>query len=152
MERLLAVSEGLNSVETHFSLYPPVSQLSFQKDLIVWKPVIPPPTLKSPSTVSEGLNSVETSCYLFFIITRIRVSEGLNSVETPSAEIPLDFLAAVSEGLNSVETCDYSFESILSDRVFQKDLIVWKLSTLSGLPSLIAVFQKDLIVWKLILL
>ena len=79
--------------------------ITFQKNLIVWKPVLNQLQYHTTVQVSEELNSVETH---FFIIKNYNLS-------------------IVSEELNSVETiCSPSHETMKSSG-FQKNLIVWKL-------------------------
>ena len=56
----IIVSEGLNSVETVKALKVRGIGLTFQKDLIVWKPGKTTIRKIYTVTVSEGLNSVET--------------------------------------------------------------------------------------------
>ena len=76
-----------------------------------------------------------------------RVSEGLNSVETLLSSMYIHYRRSVSEGLNSVETNE-TMERWKAFGEFQKDLIVWKPSSLSCTLIGSLSFQKDLIVWK----
>ena len=60
-----------------------LSYTKFQKDLIVWKPLMTAWDCDMLIFVSEGLNSVETLDFLLCIAVALKiVSEGLNSVET----------------------------------------------------------------------
>ena len=71
----------------------------------MWKLKFKDFAIRDAITVSEGLNSVETFSRFSIIPQMIEVSEGLNSVETPYGRVWCGDTA-----------------------MFQKDLIVWKLS------------------------
>ena len=59
--KTVEVSEGLSSVETmHRMLSLILLYVSFQKDLVVWKPIRAHNVTADWSIVSEGLSSVET--------------------------------------------------------------------------------------------
>ena len=98
------------------------------------------------------------------------VSEELNSVETPNITSTSTLVVCVSEELNSVET-PYIVEDAAKLLKFQKNLIVWKLHSVSPSspeqhtvseelnsvetpcePTILRkwhrTFQKNLIVWK----
>ena len=120
-----SVSEELNSVETLIFKISHYTAITFQKNLIVWKPKSTSTEMNGGLGVSEELNSVETNGCIYRIKKLPRVSEELNSVETHIYHIFAPSVEYVSEELNSVETNNGVVVVIQYDG-FQKNLIVWK--------------------------
>ena len=110
-------------METQIRIVERVERCQFQKDLIVWKPVL------------EELDSASDIRFQKDLIVWKRV---LNIAKgTPIID--------VSEGLNSVET-RAGLWSGAYNLEFQKDLIVWKLKGVRCPIEIRSMFQKDLIV------
>ena len=78
-------------------------------------------------TVSEELSSVETLSFHSVARNHILVSEELSSVETSIfLENQVEGIE-VSEELSSVETKEVFLMFMFQEKMFQKNLVVWKL-------------------------